>query len=44
MIKILNCKNKNYIKKLIDFLEKRRSRKSINTKIVSEILKDIKKK
>ena len=43
MIKILNCKNKNYIKKLIDFLEKRRSRKSINTKIVSEILKDIKK-
>ncbi len=43
MIKILNCKNKNYIKNLTNFIEKRRSRKSINTKIVSKILKDIKK-
>ena len=43
MIKILNCKNKNYKNKLIEFLEIRRSRKSMNTSIVSKILKDIKK-
>ena len=43
MIKILNCKNKNYKKKLIEFLEIRRSRKSIDTSIVSRILNDVKK-
>ena len=43
MIRILNCKNKNYKKKLVDLLNIRRSRKSINTSIVSKILKDIKK-
>jgi len=43
MIKILNCKNKNYKKKLIEFLEIRRSRKSIDTSIVSNILNDVKK-
>ena len=43
MIKILNCKNKNYKKKLIEFLEIRRSRKSIDTSIVSKILNDVKK-
>ena len=43
MIKILNCKNKNYKKKLIEFLEIRRSRKSTNTSIVSKILNDVKK-
>ena len=43
MIKVLNCKNKNYLKKLISFLETRRSRKSVDTTIVSKILKDVKK-
>tara|TARA_B100000674_G_scaffold296960_1_gene246253 strand:- start:436 stop:1698 length:1263 start_codon:yes stop_codon:yes gene_type:complete len=43
MIKILNCKNKNYKKKLIEFLEIRRSRKFIDTSIVPKILNDIKK-
>jgi len=43
MIKILNCNNKNYKKKLIEFLEIRRSRKSIDTSIVSKILNDVKK-
>ncbi len=43
MIKILSCKNKNYLTKLIDFLDKRRSGKEADTKIVTKILKDIKK-
>ena len=43
MIKVLNCKSKNYIKKLIDFLEIRRSRKSINISLVSKILRDVEK-
>ena len=42
MIKILDCKSKNYKKKLIDFLEARRSRKSIDTKKVVKILNDVK--
>ena len=44
MIKTLNCKNKNYKKKLIDFLEIRRSRKSVDRSVVSRILNDVKKK
>ena len=43
MIKILSCKNKNYLTKLEDFLDKRRSKKNIDTSIVSKILADIKK-
>jgi len=43
MIKILSCKNKNYLTKLKDFLDKRRSKKSIDTSIVLKILADIKK-
>ena len=43
MIKTLNCKNKNYKKKLIDFLEIRRSRKSVDRSVVSRILNDVKK-
>ena len=43
MIRILNCKNKNYKKKLVDFLEIRRSRKSLDSAIVSKILNDVKK-
>ena len=43
MIRILNCKNKNYKKKLREFLDIRRSRKSYNTSAVQKILNDIKK-
>ncbi len=43
MIKVLNCNSKNYINKLIKFLNLRRIDKNIDTKIVSKILKDIKK-
>ena len=43
MIKVLNCKNKNYLRKLIDFLDKRRLGKTADTSIVTKILKDIKK-
>jgi len=43
MIKILNCSKKNYFNKLKKFLDKRRVEKNNNTKIVSKILKDIKK-
>tara|TARA_B100001250_G_scaffold290638_1_gene252405 strand:- start:469 stop:1737 length:1269 start_codon:yes stop_codon:yes gene_type:complete len=43
MIKILNCKTKNYKNKLTNFLEIRRSGKSIDTSIVPKILNDIKK-
>ena len=43
MIKIINCKNKNYKNKLKFFLEKRRSGKIIDTSVVSKIIKDIKK-
>ena len=42
MIKILDCKSKSYKKKLIDFLDVRRSRKSIDTKKVVKILNDVK--
>ena len=43
MIKFLNSKNKNYKKKLIDFLEQRRTVKNIDTSIVKKILNDVKK-
>ena len=43
MIKIINCNSKNYKKKLISLLEKRKSSKENVSKIVSKILKDIKK-
>ena len=42
MIKVLNCKNKNYLKKLSIFLDKRRSNNN-NKKIVKKILNDVKK-
>ena len=42
MIKVINCKKKNYIQKLNIFLEKRRNRAKLDTKIVLKILKDIK--
>ena len=43
MIKVINCNNKNYINKLIKFLNLRRNEKNLDTKIVSKILKDVKK-
>ena len=43
MIKILNCKNKNYLNYLSIFLNKRRYRKEIDTRIVTKILKEVKK-
>ena len=43
MIKVINCKNKNYKNKLKIFLDRRRSGKIIDTSIVSKIIKDIKK-
>ena len=42
MIKVINCKNKNYNKELLSFLDKRRSGKVTDTSIVPKILKDIK--
>lgn len=43
MIHTINCKKNNYLKKLNNFLDKRRSEKNVNTKIVTKILKEIKK-
>jgi len=43
MIKILICKNKNYLTKLKDFLDKRRFKKTIDTSIVPKILSNINK-
>ncbi len=42
MIKFLDSRNKNYKRKLINFLEIRRSGKTIDTTIVKKILKDVK--
>ena len=43
MMKVLNCKGKNYINKLVKFLNFRRVDKNIDIKIVLKILKDVKK-
>ena len=43
MIKILDCKNSNYLSKLKLILEKRRLGSKVNTNIVIKIVKDIKK-
>ena len=43
MIKILKCKNKNYLKKLKNFLYRRQTTEELNSKIVTKILNDIKK-
>ena len=43
MIKIINCNNRNYLKKIHYFLNKRRSDKYIDKGIVSKIIKDIKR-
>ena len=44
MIRILNCNGKTYKKKLIDFLQIRRSEKNNNVKKIEKILKDIEKR
>ena len=43
MIRIYNCNNKNYVKKILKFLNRRRYKKEADTKIVPQIIKDIKK-
>ena len=43
MIKILDCKNSNYLSKLNVILEKRRSGNKINTDEVVKIVRDVKK-
>jgi len=43
MLKIINCKNKNYNNKLKLFLDRRRSGKIVDISMVSKIIKDIKK-
>ena len=43
MIKVLNCKKKNYVSQLNLLLEKRRSNARISTNIVTKIVSDVKK-
>ena len=43
MIKILDCKNRNYLSKLKLILEKRRFGSKINTDVVIKIINDVKK-
>ena len=43
MIKILDCKNRNYLSKLKLILEKRRFESKINTDVVIKIINDVKK-
>ncbi len=43
MIKVINCNKKNYLNNLTKFLDLRRSEKRIESKTISNILKDIKK-
>ena len=43
MIKTIDCSKKNYLTKLVSFLEKRRNLDKSKLKVVSTILKDIKK-
>ncbi len=43
MIKVINCNKKNYLNNLTKFLDLRRSKKRIENKTISNILKDIKK-
>ena len=43
MIKILNCKNKNYVSKLSKLLTKRKSKDIISKNIVERIIRDVKK-
>ena len=42
-MKIINCSSKNYLKKLVSFLDLRRAEKNKNSKVIDKILEDIKK-
>ena len=42
-MKIINCSNKNYLKKLVSFLDLRRAEKNKNSKVIDKILQNIKK-
>ena len=42
MIKILDCKNSNYLSRLKLILDKRRLKSRVNTNIVIKIVKDVK--
>ena len=42
-MRIINCSEKNYLKKLVSFLDLRRAEKNKNSKVIDKILKDIKK-
>ena len=44
MMQVIDCKNKNYKKKLNNFLLQRRLSKNSEIKIVKKIIKDIRKK
>ena len=43
MIKILNCKNKNYASKLSELLIKRKSKDVISKNIVERIIREVRK-
>ena len=43
MIKVIDCSKKKYLSELIKFLDKRRLGNQKNIKIVSKIIKDVKK-
>jgi len=43
MIKILNCKNNNYVSKLNKLLTKRKSKDVISKNIVERIIRDVRK-
>ena len=43
MIRVFNCSGKNYLFKLSQFLEKRKIRETKSNKIVTKILREIKK-
>ena len=42
-MKIINCNNKNYLKKLVSFLDLRIAEKNENLKVIDKILEDIQK-
>ena len=44
MLKTLNCNNKNSLKTLIEFLDKKKTIKKNQTSFVKKIIKNVKKK
>ena len=43
-MKIINCSSKNYLKKLVSFLDLRRAEKNKNSKVIDKILQRYKEK